>query len=185
MTEQSEISHLKNLSGEKIETERLLLIPVSMDYVNQMMEELTEEITRYMAIYPPKSVKEEVDFVNNSLEKAKKGTDLTVIILDKNTNEYLGGAGIHHLDTKTPEFGIWTKKAAHGKKIGREAVRGLKSWADQNYDFDYYIYPVHKDNIPSRKIAESLGGTVVASEIKVTPWGKRLDEVIYHVPQSK
>lgn len=149
-----------------------------------MFNELTDEITKYMAIYSPKSIDEEEDFVNRSLERIKQGTDLTVVILDKNTKEYLGGAGIRHIDTKTPELGIWTKKSAHGKKIGREAVTGLKKWAEDNLNFDYLVYPVHKENVPSRKIAESLGGKVVSEEVKVTPWGKELDEVIYHIPRS-
>lgn len=177
-------ARLGDLSQEKIETERLLLEPVSIDYTEQMLQELTDEITRYMAIYSPKSIDEEVDFVNRSLDKMRKGIEFTAVILDKNTREYLGGAGIHHIDTKTPEFGVWTKKSAHGKKIGREAVTGLKTWADKNLDYDYLIYPVHKDNIPSRKIAESLGGVVMSSEIKITPWGKKLDEVIYHIPRG-
>lgn len=61
----------------------------------------------------------------------------------------------------------------------------IKAWADKNLDYDYLIYPVCKDNIPSRKIAESLGGTVISSGIKVFPSGKRLEEVVYHIPRGE
>jgi len=36
--------------------------------------------------------------------------------------------------------------------------------ANDNLEFDYMIYPVDKDNIPSRKIAESFGGVVEKDE---------------------
>lgn len=175
---------LKNLSNEIIQTERLVLTPVSVEYVDQMFQELTDEITQYMAIYPPKSIDDEVKFVNDSLEKMKKGADLYLVILDKTTKEYLGGVGLHKIDTRTPELGIWVKKRAHGKKIGREAIAGLKKWADKNLDFDYLIYPVDKDNIPSRKIAESLDGQVQSEGTRTFPSGKVLNEVTYHIPRT-
>lgn len=174
----------RDLTKERIETERLLLIPVSMEYAKQMFDELTDEITKYMAIYAPKSIDDEKDFINQSLEKLRKGTGLNLMILDKNTKEYLGVVGLKDVDTRTPEPGIWIKKSVHGKKIGREAVAGIKKWAGDNLDFDYLIYPVHKDNIASRKIAESLGGILVSSELKVCPSGKELDEVIYRIPRG-
>jgi hypothetical protein len=77
------------------------------------------------------------------------------------------------------------KKSAPGKKIGREAVAGVYTWAVNNPEFDYFIYPAHKDNIPSRKIAESLGGVVVSSGKKVFPTGKEFDEVVYHIPRER
>lgn len=172
----------QKLLDQVIETERLLLVPVSEKYAQNMLEELTDEITEHMSFYSPKSLEEEIEFVNISRGKMEKGEDFVVTILLKTTKEFLGGAGIHAVNTSTPELGIWTKKSAHGKKIGREAIAGLKKWADENVDYDYLIYPVVKINIPSRKIAESLGGKVVSEEIKETPWGKKLDEVIYHIP---
>lgn len=36
----------------------------------------------------------------------------------------------------------------------------IEKWAQDNILFDYLLYPVNKDNIPSRKITESLGGVV-------------------------
>lgn len=169
----------------EIETERLRLIPVHKKYASQMLEELTDEITRYMSIYPPKTIDEEIAYITDSLERMKKGTDLSLVILDKTTNEYLGGAGIRGVDTKTPELGIWVKKSAHGKKIGREAVTGLKKWIDEHRNIDYLIYPVDKSNIASRKIAESLGGKVVSQGIREFPSGKKLDEVVYHIPKEE
>jgi [ribosomal protein S5]-alanine N-acetyltransferase len=175
---------MRNLLQEKIETERLVLEPVSLKYANEMLEELTEEIVRFLSFYKPKSVNEEIDFINDSIKGMKNGKKLMLVVLDKATREYLGNTGIENIDTKTPEIGIWIKKSAHGRKIGREAVLGVKKWADTNLVFDYIIYPFHKDNIASRKIAEALGGIYASSGIRSFPSGKQFLADIYHVAKS-
>lgn len=179
-----EIQSLRDLSQETIETERLSLVPISIEYAEQMYQELTDEVTRFMGIFSPKSIEEELSFIKGAREKMVHGTDLYLAILDRNTREYLGGVGLHQIDTGIPKLGIWLKKDAHGKKIGREAVTGVKHWADENLDFDYLAYPVDKDNIPSRKIAESLGGQVVWEGPITSPFGKELNEVKYHIPRA-
>lgn len=181
MNEQRKETGLRDLSCERVETNRLLMVPVSMEYAAQMFSELTDEITKYMSFDTPKSIDETADFVNQSLGKISKGTDLIVVILDKQTREFLGGAGVHNINTRAPELGVWVKKTAHGKKVGREAVTGLKRWADENIDCDFYQVYIHKDNIPSRKIAESLGGEVTSSCTRIAPSGKSIDELIYHI----
>ena len=173
------------LLDQVVETERLLLVPVSDKYAQNMFTELTDEITEYMFFYSPKAIEEEYEFIKNSREKMEQGIDFAVTILDRTSKEFLGGAGIHRINTSTPELGIWTKKSAHGKKIGRESVAGLKKWADENINYEYLIYPADKNNIPSRKIAESLGGKVASEGIKESPYGKKLDEVVYHIPNQR
>jgi [ribosomal protein S5]-alanine N-acetyltransferase len=174
---------MKDLSAVTIETDRLMLVPVSLDHVDDIMRELTEDITKYMAFYPPKSREDEVDYVNGVIEKMKRGSDLVLSILHKETREYLGSVGLHKINTKAPELGIWVKAGSHGKKIGRESVSGVRTWADANLDFDFLVYPVDRNNIPSRKIPESLGGIVVLEEKITSPFGKELDEVVYHIPK--
>lgn len=173
---------MKDLTNITIETEKLLLIPVSVRYASDMLHELTDEITEYMAIYSPKKISEEINYIDRSLEKMKTGTDLSLIILNKKSKEYLGGVGLHNLNTKSPEIGIWVKKSFHRKGIGKEAIKGIINWATSNLDCTYFIYPVHKNNKPSRKLAEALGGILIGKQLKTMPWGKVLDEVIYHIP---
>ena len=67
----------------------------------------------------------------------KKGQELVLAILNKKTKEFLGVAGLHHIDTPYPELGVWTKKSAHGHKYGREAMTALKEWADDNLAYDF------------------------------------------------
>lgn len=164
-----------------IQTSRLNLVPISLEYANQMFEELTEEITKHLSFYPPKSLKQEYDFIDKSRKDMEEGSAIVLSILDKNTREYLGNVGLTQTDTKTPEMGIWVKKSAHGKKIGTEAAIGLKEWALKNLKFDYIIYTMAVENIPSKKIAESLGGKFIKTETRTFLSGKVNLDHFYHI----
>jgi RimJ/RimL family protein N-acetyltransferase len=164
-----------------IETERLLLAPILRKYSSDIFEEFTNEITTFMSPKPAKKIEETYEFVDGSIKKMAGGEELQMVVLNKNTKEFLGCAGLHHIDTKTPELGIWTKKSAHGHKYGREAIAGLVDWARNNLDFDYLTYPVDKRNIPSRKIPESLGGVIGKEFKKKNLSGDVLDEIEYRI----
>lgn len=165
----------------RIETERLLLVPVSDLYIDDIFKHFTPEITWYMFPKPPENKGEALQFVKESEDKMRKGQGLFITVLDKETGEFLGGSGLHNLNTRIFEFGIWIKKEAHGKKYGSETVKGLKKWADKNFDFDYFIYPADEDNIPSRKIAESMGGVVHRKYQQISKFGRQLNLVEYKI----
>lgn len=112
--------------------------------------------------------------------------DKLLVIVSKTTEEFLGNCGLHGQGkVRTPELGIWLKKNAHSKGYGQEAVRTLVKWSENNIDLDYFIYPVDRRNIPSRKIPESLGGQIFEDYKLKTPTGKILDLVVYRIPAKK
>ncbi|WP_039717664.1 GNAT family N-acetyltransferase [Scytonema millei] len=150
-----------DLLNVEILTDRLRLKPVSMAYKEEIFSEFTETITTYMCPQSPQHISEIEAFIERAIVDLEKGSDLILVILKKDSQEFLGCAGLHGMLGKTPEFGIWLKKAAHGYKYGLEAIRGIKSWAEQNLDCEYFLYPVDRANIASRKIPEALGGKVV------------------------
>lgn len=170
-----------NLLEVIIETERLLLKPVSLEYVEMIFSEFTEEITVFMFPSSPKDISETEKYIIDSTKKLISGDDLGISIFNKKTGEFLGNGGIHDLKTKTPELGIWIKKSAHGNGFGREAVAGLKRWADQNLKYDYLLYPVVKENIASRKIPEFLGGKIAREFIGKKQNGETMKEVEYRI----
>lgn len=75
--------------------------------------------------------------------------------------EFVGVAGLHGLTGDSAEAGIWLKEAAQGRGFGYEAVQGLLDWATQAMGFDEFQWPVARDNLRSRSLAEKLGGTIV------------------------
>jgi len=170
-----------NLEDVVIESERLKLIPTSEKFAQEIFKEFTEKITTFMHPKAPETINDIINFIKTSLEKMKKGEELQVVILDKITNEFLGHGGVSKLNTDTPEPGIWIKKGAHGHKYGREAVTALVEWAKKNLKYKYIMYPVDRKNIPSRKIAESLGGVIEAEYKEKNMSGNILDKVEYRI----
>ena len=151
---------LPKLLNIQIPTERLTLSPVNLDYLEVIFDEFTPEITRYMYPRSPTRIQETMAFIRDSLQSMEQGTNLQMVILKKETGEFLGCAGIHELNTPRPELGIWLKQSAHGNGYGLETISALKEWADNNLDYEYIRYPVDEDNLPSRRIPEFLKGEV-------------------------
>lgn len=172
---------MKILKNLLIESERLKLISTSEEYANDIFREFTDEITQFMYPRTPETIDDTLDFIKLSKQKMRKGEELQVVILNKITGEFLGHSGITKINTDIPELGIWIKKAAHGNKYGREAATLLKDWAEKNLSYKYLMYPVDKRNIPSRKIAEFLGGVVEAEYKKKNMSGDILDEIEYRI----
>ena len=106
--------------------------------------------------------------------------DLTFVVLKKDDEEFLGCCGIHGREnTRTPELGIWIKESAHGRNYGREAVVVACQWALKHIEFEYLIYPVDRNNFPSRKIPESMGGVIFEEKRVGTFRGTELDEIVF------
>ncbi|MCG6134729.1 MAG: GNAT family N-acetyltransferase [Nostoc sp. LLA-1] len=173
-----------NLLNLEILTQRLLLRSISLQYQADIFREFTEEITTYTYPRVPKSISETELFINESLREMASGDNLIVVILKKDAQEFLGCSGIHNLNSKYPELGIWLKKSAHGNRYGLETITALKDWAERNLDYEYLIYPVDKANIPSRKITEKLGGQIVKEYEKTNLSGKTLHLLEYRILKS-
>lgn len=173
-----------DLSNTKIETERLLIVPITMEYLEIIFREFQEPITEFMYPKPPVKIEETKQFIEGSLDGLKDGNNLQMVVLEKATGDFLGCAGLHELDKDDPELGIWIKKSAHGKKYGREAMAGIKKWADENIKYSYIRYPVAAQNIPSRKIPESLGGVVKKEYDKKMLSGRTYHMVEYWIPSN-
>src|ERR1035437_3585730 len=107
-----------DLSKTVILTDRLKLIPTSLQYATEIFREFTDEVTTYMYPKSAREISETEAFINTSLREMENGETLQVVILDKNTGEFLGHGGAKNLKTDTPELGIWIKKGAHGNKYG-------------------------------------------------------------------
>ncbi|HJO96085.1 MAG TPA: GNAT family N-acetyltransferase [Victivallales bacterium] len=165
-----------------IEGKRIVLQSRLNNFTETIFHEFSKEITRFMYPKPADKIDETLEFINNSINNMKTNSELILAITKKYNSEFLGCCGLHIKETPdTPELGIWLKKSAHGNKYGQEAIKTLIDWCKENIEFDYLIYPVDKKNIPSRKIPESLGGTIFREEIVKTMNNTYLDEVIYKI----
>ena len=173
------------LSAARIETERLVLLPISLQWKEDIFREFNEEITHYLMGKPAKNVAETEAFIASAIEDMEKGEELVFVITQREDNAFLGCCDIHRLQTTTPEMGIWLKKSAHGKGYGLEAMRALKQWMDEHLEYEYITYPVDRDNKASRKLIEALGGTVQKEYEKESLSGNILHAVEYWIPSSR
>jgi len=176
---------MNNLNKIIIEASRLKLKSTSEKYAQDIFKEFSEKITTFMHSKAADDISETLAFIKMSQNKMSKSEELQVVILDKGTDEFLGHGGIRKLNTNTPELGIWIKESAHGNNYGKEVISALKEWIDNNLQYKYIVYPVDKRNIPSRKIAESLGGVIESSYKKKSMSGNILDEVEYRIYPDK
>jgi RimJ/RimL family protein N-acetyltransferase len=152
-----------------------------MKYKENIFLEFTEEITTYTYPRPAKEISETEHFIQESLRKLENNVDLQLVILKKESQEFLGCAGLHRINRKAPELGIWLKKQAHGNKYGLETITAIKYWADANLDYKYLRYPVDRLNIASRKIPEALGGKIAKEYDKINMSGKTLQVLEYRI----
>ena len=173
-----------DLSKILIQTDRLTLQPIDVQFSEPVFHSFTPAVTKFMVPESSAKIEETNAFILASMENMHRGEELVCAILRRPSHEFLGVCGLHGRKTPaTPELGIWIKEGAHGGHLGREAVQGLADWASRELALDYFIYPVDRHNVPSRKIAESLGGEVY-KELLVSRSGGRepLDEVVYRIP---
>jgi len=171
-----------DLGSITLNSERLMLSPVSRAFVEDMFNEFTADITRYMMPKPAGNIDDICTFIDISREKMIAGDQLVMAILEAETVQFSGVCAIDGKEQGvTAELGVWLKKSAQGRKLGREAVALLVQWARDNLVLSHLTYPVDKNNLSSRKIAESLGGVVVSEGQRESQSGDRLDELVYQI----
>ncbi|MGI3901116.1 MAG: GNAT family N-acetyltransferase [Janthinobacterium lividum] len=135
-------------------------------------------ITVFMPWEPPSSV-DQLRERRQELMGTAAFDDFWFVIRDRKTSECLGSASINDAASNTPEIGIWLRKTVHGHGYGSETIRALCRWASQCFDPQGFIYPVAIANVPSRRIAERLGGTVIAH--RTNP---KYASVVYRIPRQ-
>jgi len=164
-----------------IEGNRVKLLVINNEFENDIFREFTKEVTTYMIPSPAESIRGTRNFIAASRRGMEAGYNLQFIVVSKTTGEFLGNCGLHGENkVQTPEIGIWLKKDAQGKGYGREAVYTLVDWSRKNINLDYFVYPVDRRNVPSRKIPESQGGKII-KEYRITTPSKMLDCVAYKI----
>jgi len=146
-----------NLLDVEIITQRLKEVPISMKYKEEIFKEFTKTVTKYMYPKAPDNIEDTEGFINHSLKWLKEGTNLQLIILHKETEEFIWCVWLHNLGANKKEFGVRIKEAAYWNGYGKEAILGIKERADKNLDYEFLLYPVDRANISSRKIAEAMG----------------------------
>lgn len=128
---------------------------LSKKYVQEIFKEFTDEVTKYLRASTPKAIEEEEEWIVKSQEKYKQWTAMGLLVTDTE-GEFIWCCEIMGLTTNTPELGLWLKASARWKWYGKEMIGALIQRLENHKKFDYIIYRACKDNVGSRKIAESF-----------------------------
>jgi len=166
----------------EIVTERLILRPLDLVDLKPIAREFDEQITRYMYPPPARSAMDVAPFIADSIKGLTNNTNLQLVaVLKENPKTFVGCLGLHKPHTATPELGIWIAKSFHKRGLGFEAIESLCGWAAEEIECDYLRYPVDQENVPSRRIPETLGGEIEDEYDRITPDGRMLNIVEYRI----
>jgi len=162
---------------------RLHYEPIGSMYLVDVFQHFTPEVARYTFPQPTGNMHDTRAFIDRAAAQMREGTDWQVVVLQRDTHEFVGCAGLHHLDTPYPEPGLWLRESMWGQGYGTEIVQTLIRFANTHVQYEYLHYPVCEDNIGSRKIAEKCGGILQPGVREVQNMsGTTLREVVYHIP---
>ena len=142
-----------------IETNRLKIRPIGLKHINEIFEEFTSEICKYLIPQPSKNINDIRDFINISMCQLKNGITIQ-FELENKKDEFIGIVGVYKIDTREPELGLWIKKKEQNIGYGTEALNAIIEWINQNLEYDHIIYPIDKRNEKSRKLIEKLNGKI-------------------------
>lgn len=173
-----------DLTGVELLSTRLALRAFTPADAPEIFAAVSPTITRFMSWDPSPSPAAFAEVWRQWLPRMTAGTDLSLVIRLRATDEFLGVAGVHRIGSAEPEVGIWLKETAHGLGYGRETIAAIVQWAPAHIGATALIYPVAKQNLPSRRLAESLHGIIVGKRNLRKSSDVVLDEVVYRIPAA-
>jgi RimJ/RimL family protein N-acetyltransferase len=160
-----------------IESTRLALSTFAPTDADDLFACITPAITRFMAWEPPASREAFADVWRSWMSAIHEGTEHYFVIRAKADGCCLGIVGLHALQTPCPELGIWLRSESHGQGFGKEAIGAVISWASKELQPSYFEYPVAEENIASRRIAESLDGSIAGRRSN-----PKYNSIVYRIP---
>jgi RimJ/RimL family protein N-acetyltransferase len=171
-----------NFSAVSLSSQRLFLKPFTCDDADEAFEAATPTLTRFMGWEPAPSREAFAAIWQSWFAKMYGGTDAYFVVRMKPALEFLGMAGLHNATAAEPETGIWIRESHHGYGYGREAIAAVIAFAGRDLGKRAVLYPVVEQNGPSRRLAESLGGSIVGTRVLRKAGGVEYSEVVYRIP---
>lgn len=180
-----------DLSG-RIETPRLRIRPPQegdAEILNTAIVESFDALREYMlwAIEKP-NMNESVEVIRREsagwILNKKQDAELMLLIFDKNTNDFIGATGFHHIDWDVPcaETGYWIRKKYSGQGYMTEAINAVTRYSFNVLNLKRLAITCDVDNVRSKKIPERLGyrfeSQMKLNRIKPVT-GEAIDTLVY------
>lgn len=167
-----------DLTSLRIETDRCILVPFSLDGwvdIHELQEEFCKANKDFFVNSFLPNYEQEVQFVMNVVEQMKRGEIFENFIFEKWTHRFLWCVGINRPELHRMNIGLWIRVDEHGKWYATEVYRAFLDWARENTRYEYLKHSLDPKNEASRKLA-------------IRFWGVLQDETdekgseIYHIP---
>ncbi len=170
------------LRGTEIVTERLTLKAFQAADAATVFSAIDPTLARFMVWDPPSSNEAFSTTAQDWEARIAAGTDLPLTIRVTATGDFLGMATLQSIDTAAPRMGVWMREGAQGKGYGREAARAALDWIGTTLGVEAVHCPVVAGDIPSRRLAEALGGAKGETTVHRKATGVELRVMDFRIP---
>lgn len=141
-----------------LETERLILRPITMDDKEAIYKWASDSRVSKFMLYSNYKTPEDANFWVENIYSTDKELDYGFVW--KETGELIGSGGLnYHEDTKDWTIGYNLRFDMWGKGIVLEACKTIIEYARANYEVNKIVGVFAVDNPNSGKIMEKLGMT--------------------------
>ncbi len=164
-----------------LQTQNLVLKPIQLSDAEAIFHFFTPTVTTYMYPAPARTIQDTLDFIHASIKLREENKEVVWVARLKLDETFVGCMGLHHINTRTPELGVWIQEGFFGKKLGLEGMSEIIRFAREKVPHDYLIYPVDRRNYPSRNIPESFGGILKKTYQTTGRAGNVLDIIEYWI----
>jgi RimJ/RimL family protein N-acetyltransferase len=167
----------------KLETNRLIIRPVTLDDKNEIFEYRHDTETNKYQGWIPKSIEE----VESFIEKISKQINVPetwfqCVIIVKETQIIIGDLGIHFLDTgnKQVEIGCTLNKNFQNHGYATESIKRVIDYLFKELNKHRIITSIDPDNKNSIRLVERIGFRKEAHFVEsLFINGKWVDDLIY------
>ncbi|HEX3651327.1 MAG TPA: GNAT family N-acetyltransferase [Rhizomicrobium sp.] len=146
--------------NEELETERLLLRPVSADDLPRIAALMADyDVAKNLSTAPhPYALADAEAFYAKHSESCARGESHVFALGRKNDGAFIGKNGLHATDGVV-EMGYWLGKPYWGQGFGTEAARRVLEFGFNDLKLEKIVAGCFEDNPASGRILSKLGFT--------------------------
>ena len=154
-------------------------MPLQARYLSDYFRAFDRNVTRHQMAEPFAHIGQAADYFHACwLREQARLSFIRIAVTPE--DELLGSVEAHNLWGDTPKLGLWISAAHQGKGYGAEALCTLLDFL-RGQGYVRFAYETDCANLPSVRLAQRLGGTVVRREEVRTESGKRLQLDLYEI----
>lgn len=176
-------SGFKNTEKMILETERLLLRPITIEDKNDIFQYRSDKETNKYQGWIPETLDDVETFIGKISSKIDiPDTWFQFVIVDKEINKIVGDLGIHFLggDNKQAEIGCTLNKNHQNKGYASEAICKVMDYLFQDLDKHRIVTSIDPDNTDSIRLVERLGFRKEAHFVQsLLINGEWMDDIVY------